>query len=153
MFGKRIFTVPTFMASLHDVLLHLGDLWRAVQSGRVDKAFAERVMLAVTQVNSCRYCTLVHTETAPMAGVRPEEIRAISTHEFGSVPPDQVAALMFAQHYAETSGQPDPEAWQRLIDSYGLDTARDVMVCPYDQPRQSMGNTVDALLSRWHFEI
>jgi AhpD family alkylhydroperoxidase len=81
-FSKRILTVPAFMSSVQEILGHLGDLRRALQSGRVDRAFAERVMMAITQVNGCRYCSFVHTKAALMSGVTSEEIRAIRIGAF-----------------------------------------------------------------------
>lgn len=149
MFSKRILTVPAFMASVHEILGHLGDLRRTLQSGRVDRAFAERVMMAVTQVNGCRYCNFVHTKAALLSGVTSEEIRAIQTSEFDKIPTDQVAALMFAQHYAEMDSHPDLEAWQRMISMYGADITRDLMVyIRLISLANLWGNTFDALLSR-----
>lgn len=149
MFTKRILTLSAFTTSVWDIFDHLGDLRHAIQSGRVDRAFAERVMMAVTQVNGCRYCSFVHTKAALLSGVTSEEIRAISTHEFGQVPPDQIAALMFAQHYAGTGEHPDPEAWQRVIADYGLTAARDLMVyIRLISLANLWGNTFDAVLSR-----
>jgi AhpD family alkylhydroperoxidase len=127
----------------------VGDLRQAVQSRRIDRAFAERVMLAVTQVNGCRYCSFAHTRMALTAGVTSEEIRAIEANEFGKILPDQVTALMFAQHYAEMDGHPAPEAWQRMIDVYGADVTRDLMVyIRLISLANLWGNTFDALLSR-----
>lgn len=147
--GKRIFTVTTFASATEDVLAHLGDLWQALLSNRVDRAFAERVMLAVTGVNACRYCSFFHTRSALLAGVTSSEIQAIAVREFDQVPPDQVVALVFAQHYAETGGHPDPEVWQRVVVAYGPDTTRDLMVwIRLISLANLWGNTFDALLSR-----
>ena len=61
MLGKRIFTITTFASAVEDVLAHLGDLLQALLGRRVDRAFAERFMLAVSRVNGCRYCSFVHS--------------------------------------------------------------------------------------------
>jgi AhpD family alkylhydroperoxidase len=148
-FTKRILTLSAFTTSVWDIFDHLGDLRHAILGGRVDRAFAERVMMAVTQVNGCRYCSFVHTKAALLSGVTSEEIRAIQTSEFDKIPTDQVAALMFAQHYAEMDGNPDPEAWQRMITVYGADITRDLMVYfRLISLANLWGNTFDALLSR-----
>jgi hypothetical protein len=55
-YNKRIYKSPwEFFAAIKDMLFHLGDIKAAVRSGRIDHAFAEKIMLAVTQVNDCRY--------------------------------------------------------------------------------------------------
>ena len=40
-------------------------------------AFKERLMLAVTEVNDCRYCSYFHTRQALKSGVSPEEINRL----------------------------------------------------------------------------
>ena len=69
LFHKRIFSIKTFNAALDDLVAHLGDLRAAMRGRRVDHAFSERIMLAVTQVNGCRYCDFGHTRLALRAGV------------------------------------------------------------------------------------
>ena len=77
------------------------------------------------------------------------EIQAIAVLEFDQVPSDQVAALIFAQHYAETGGHPDPEAWQRVVEICGPNTARDLMVwIRLISLANLWGNTFDVLMSR-----
>jgi hypothetical protein len=63
--------------------------------------------------------------------------------------PQEATALLYAQHWAETRGQPAPEARQRLIAAYGAEAAahiegvlRPIMLGNY------WGNTFDALLYR-----
>jgi hypothetical protein len=43
------------------------------------------------------------------------------------VPQEESVALIFAEHYAESMGKPDPEAWQRVVDTYGPDIAEDIL--------------------------
>ncbi|MBN1121100.1 MAG: carboxymuconolactone decarboxylase family protein [Anaerolineae bacterium] len=152
-FKKRIFDMPTFKATIDDVVDHMDDLKSASRSGRISKAFSERIMLAVTQVNGCRYCEYGHTRSALAAGVSDEEIRSIMSAEFDDLPQDEVVALMYAQHVAESKGNPDPDATQRLEDTYGPDTARDIQA----YIRMIMfgnlyGNTFDAFLNRLTFK-
>lgn len=148
-FNKRVYTIHTFRTAVDDAVAHLGDLRAAARSGRVSRQFAERIMLAVTQVNGCRYCQYGHSRAALRAGVTPQEIEQLAAGELGEMPPEEIVALMFAQHYAETEGHPDPETWQTLVATYGPETARDVLA----YIRMIMignlsGNTLDALLSR-----
>ena len=151
-FRRRIYNINEFKAAIDDAFAHLPDMKRAMHAGRVDKAFSERIMLAVTQVNGCRYCSYGHTKAALSAGLTPEEIQALLAGEFSDAPPEQLPALLFAQHYAESEGNPDPEAWRRLVETYGPETAQDILA----NIRMIMvgnlsGNTFDALLYRLTF--
>jgi AhpD family alkylhydroperoxidase len=149
-FNKRILTFPSFLATVDDVFAHLDDIRAAARAGRVSRAFAERIMLAVTQVHECRYCNYGHTRSALRAGVGEDEIEAIRQGCFDGLPRDEVVALIFAQHYAEQGGHPDPDAWQRLVETYGEQTARDIMA--YIRMitfGNLLGNTFDAVISRF----
>ena len=148
-FDKRIYTIATFRRALDELFVHLPELRAALRGGRVSKPFAERIMLAVTQVNGCRYCHYGHARAALAAGVTPAEIQHLIAGELGRLPADEVIALTFAQHYAETEGNPDPAAWQRLVDTYGPETARDIMAyIRMITLGNLLGNTFDALLYR-----
>jgi AhpD family alkylhydroperoxidase len=148
-FRRRIYNINEFKTAIDDAFEHLPDMKRAMHAGRVDKAFSERIMLAVTQVNGCRYCSYGHTKAALSAGLSPEEIQALLAGEFSDAPQNQLPALMFAQHYAESEGAPDPEAWRQLVEFYGPETAQDILA----NIRMIMvgnlsGNTLDALWYR-----
>jgi AhpD family alkylhydroperoxidase len=85
----------------------------------LDPAFRERLMLAVTAVNDCRYCSYAHTRRALEEGISQEEIKALATGAFDGCPPEQVEALCYAQHWAEANGRPDPAARARVLERYG----------------------------------
>jgi AhpD family alkylhydroperoxidase len=149
-FNKRVFNITTFRAAMDDLVDHLGDLRAAMRGKRVSKAFSERIMLAVTQVNGCRYCDYGHTRLALQAGITREEIDALAAGSFDQSPGEETIALLFAQHYAESKGQPDPESWERLVETYGEDTARDILVyIRMITVGNLYGNTLDAFFSRF----
>lgn len=43
------------------------------------------------------------------------------------VPEDELPAIAFAQHYADTEGHPDRLAWRTLVDAYGQDRALGIL--------------------------
>ena len=47
--------------------------------------------------------------------------------DFEDVPPDEMSAIMFAQHYADNRGRPSRESWRRIVETYGPSTARGVL--------------------------
>ena len=149
-FDKRIYRPRTLIADLVKMITHMDDLRAAARADRVDRAFAERIMLAVTEVNGCRYCSYGHTRAALQAGVSEQEIQSLKIGDFEALPDEQRVALLFAQHYAEQGGNPDPEARERLVATYGEDTARDILAyIRMITLGNLLGNTFDAILSRF----
>ena len=130
-FKRRYFHTPYgFLASFASIVAHLGALPGLV-GGRVDMAFRQRLWLAVTSVNDCRYCAWAHSKLALQSGVAAEEVEALSSGGITNSPPEQRPALLYAQHWAEQDGRPDPEARARLVETYGKRTARviELLLC------------------------
>jgi len=148
-FKKRIYTFPTFRADVHQIFDHIDNLRQAARSGRVSKAFAEKIMLVVSCVNGCRYCCYGHSQTALAAGVSETELQSLLALDLGTFPANEVTALTFAQHYAEADCLPDPSAWQRVVTYYGEETAQDILsYLGMITFGNLLGNTLDALISR-----
>lgn len=106
-------------------------------------AFRERLMLAVTQVNRCTFCSRYHTREALKAGVPDDEIAAILDAEFDGVPADQQVAVLFAQHWADTQGAVTPEAADRLEQAYDPATRADILLALH------FINAMNALMKRF----
>lgn len=102
-------------------------LGRARKEGDLDKNFMERMMLAVTEVNGCPLCSYAHTKMALESGMSLEEIQNLLAGTMDAIPSDELAAILFAQHYAETRGNPSEGSWQRIVDIYGLTTASGIL--------------------------
>ena len=119
-FDKRIYTLPTFLASVSDLFHHRGDLHMVVRRRHIDPALAEKLMLVVTEVNRCRYCHFVHTHAALRAGVTEQELSYLRAHDFAGLPVKDAAALQFAQHYAEQQGRYDQASSKHVVELYGL---------------------------------
>lgn len=148
-FNQRIYTYPTFRVDVYRIFDHMDDLRRAARGGRISKAFAEKIMLVVTSVNGCRYCSYAHSRAALAAGVSEQEMQSLLALDLGTFPINEVTALTFAQHYAESNGQPDPAAWQQVVVYYGEETAHDILAyLRMITFGNLLGNTFDALLSR-----
>jgi AhpD family alkylhydroperoxidase len=126
-FMKRLYRAGDYYRILSDLITRMGDMSTAHRSGHVSKPFMERIMMAVTEVNGCRYCSYFHSRVALKAGLEKGEIKRTLAGDFGMAPEEELAALYFAQHYAESAGQPQPEALQCLVDIYGEAKARDIL--------------------------
>jgi AhpD family alkylhydroperoxidase len=148
-FNKRIYTLPALREAVREIISHFDDLRAASRGGRIGKALAEKIMLAVTQVNGCRYCSYGHSRAALAVGVSEAELQKLLQGEIGDFPEQEAVALAFAQHYAESGCQPDPASVQRLVDYYGPEAARDIHAyLRMITFGNLLGNTFDALLSR-----
>lgn len=87
----------------------------------------ERIMLAVTEVNGCDICSYAHTKMALQAGMSNEEIQNMLSGGKSDVPSDELQAIMFAQHYADSRGKPAREAWDRIVETYGLNKSYGIL--------------------------
>lgn len=83
-------------------------LWRALfRRRRIDKRFAERPMLAVTEVNGCAACSYAHTGMALAQGMPRKENEAFLSASDVYVVPDEASAILFARHYADSGARPE----------------------------------------------
>ena len=124
-FSKRFYTSGGEF--LRDVL-YLGRNVREISSvrlgGHISPAFRERLMLAVTAVYGCRYCSHFHAKQGLKSGVGHEEAAALLSGSLETCSPEEAVALLYAQHWAESNANPDAEALRRLEDTYGTDKAK-----------------------------
>ena len=118
----------------------------------ISDAFRERIMLAVTEVNGCRYCQYAHAKMALEAGLTQEEIETLSSGSFHNCPAEEVPALLYAQHWAENNSQPDDETRQKILDIYNEATV-EAMELAMRMIRMGnlLGNTWDYFLFRLSF--
>ncbi len=70
-------------------------------------------------MNGCRYCAYAHARMALAAGVAQADVDAMARGSLGGSPPEQVPALLYAQHWAETDARPDPAVRERILETYG----------------------------------
>lgn len=94
----------------------------------MDRQLRERVMLAVSEVNGCAMCAHFHARLALKAGIDNVEVQEILRAGYDSVPNEHLTAVLFAQHWADTQGDVDPEARMRLDASYEAETVARIML-------------------------
>lgn len=123
-FNKRTYkNIGDFWADLLFPIKNRHKLREIRQKRLVSSAFRERLMLAVTAVNQCRYCSYFHARQALKSGVPQQDISNLLAGEIDACPPEEAPALAYAQHWAESDSKPDPEAADRLRAIYGEDKA------------------------------
>lgn len=125
--GRRLYSVRESYRILYNGLRTIRYLARAWWTNELSRDFIERIMLAVTGVNDCAVCSHGHAKMALEAGMSSEEIRDLLAGVMDGVPADDVPAVLFAQHYADSRGSPSKESWERIVDLYGLSRARGIL--------------------------
>jgi AhpD family alkylhydroperoxidase len=112
--------------SLGEVLTDFRAIWsrrepvrEAMGSEGLDLAFRERLMLVVTGVNGCRYCFYAHAREALAEWIAQDEVNALEAGIFESSPSEEVPALLYAQHWAETDVEPASAVRERTERRYG----------------------------------
>lgn len=123
---------------------------KALRDGAlIDRDFQERLMLAVTEVNGCRYCAYAHSKMALTAGLTTSDIAALATGDVSGAPEEQIPALLYAQHWAECDARPDPAARQSIVDRYGVEKTEAIeLTLGMIRVGNLWGNTGDYLLYR-----
>ncbi len=148
-FRKRTYTFRTFITDIQKIMNHRKYIREAHRSRRVSKKLSEHIMLVVTGINECVYCEWGHTNFALNLGTTMKEIDALLSKEFSDFPPDEYQALVFAQHYAESAGQPSKEEVTKLLTEYGLEKGRDIIIfCEMITMGNLLGNSISAFFSR-----
>jgi AhpD family alkylhydroperoxidase len=109
-------------------------------------------MLAVTEVNQCRYCSYAHTKMALRTGLVASEINQILGHEAEGSPEEEIPAILYAQHWAANDGHPDSEPRSVLVSLYGINKAEMIEnILRLMRFGNLIGNSLDYLLFRISF--
>lgn len=147
-FKRRIYgSLREMMADVIWPLRNRARLRQAMGSGLVSPQFRERLMMAVTAVNQCRYCAFYHTRESARVGMPQNEIRGLLSGELALAPEEELPALLYAQHYAEENGRPDPVARHSLQTTYGPSRAQAIeTVLRLIRMGNLLGNSTDWLL-------
>jgi AhpD family alkylhydroperoxidase len=119
-FNKRTYKNPKELFS--DLLFPIRNgrrLKQAKKQGLITEAFQERLMLAVTAVLGCRYCSYFHAKQALKSGISSQEISRLLSGDMANCPEEEAVAVIYAQHWAESDAHPDPEAYRKLRQTYG----------------------------------
>ena len=121
--GKPLFSLPETYRILVNAIRTMSYMMRGEKSGFLSAALRERLMIAVTEVNGCAMCSYAHARMALESGMQEAEIRSMLDGELHDVPQNEMTAVLFAQHYADTRCVPDRAAWDKLCGQYGRDAA------------------------------
>jgi AhpD family alkylhydroperoxidase len=150
-FLRRYYSGPgEFFRDLGWLLRRRRGIKRAMSGGLISKAFRERLMMVVTEVNDCRYCRSFHVPQAASSGVSEGEIQDILAGQLPAGAPDgELAALAYAQHWAEENARPDPAYRRKVQERYGPETLAGVeIILRMIRVGNLTGNSLDFILDR-----
>ena len=152
-FNRRTYpSVSAFVADLKAIMVQRDQMKPLMRGELIDAAFRERLMLAVTAVNGCSYCSYAHARQALAEGIDNDEIEALQDGVVVNSPREEVPALLYAQHWAETAGKIDPAARERIVETYDEDTAHAIeLALRTIQMGNLVGNTMNYILYRVSF--
>ena len=125
--GRKLYSVPDTYIILFNAMRTIRYMSKSRKNNELSQDFMERIMLAVTQVNACAICSYAHTKMTLEAGLSSEEIQNMLAGVIDDTPPDEIAAVMFAQHYADTRGKPSKDSWERITAIYGQTKAKGIL--------------------------
>jgi AhpD family alkylhydroperoxidase len=67
---KRLTSVTDFNRYVTDAVRDFGAMRKGLKTGLVTPTLRDKIMLAVTEVNGCRYCSYMHAKNAIKTGKR-----------------------------------------------------------------------------------
>lgn len=149
-FKLKVYVLSAFVKDFIIIHKDIPALIASLFQRRISRAFEEKIMLTVTAVNGCTYCAWLHSKAALKAGVDQQEVKQLLSGQFsGPIDDEELTALNFAVHYAETDKKPDRELLNNLIEVYGNKTADDILLrLRLIYFGNLCGNTFKAFLSR-----
>lgn len=149
-FAKRTFTLPLLASSTVAALRAAPVLIKALSNPATSPALREKVMLAVTSVNDCRYCSWVHTGLALENGVDMDELsHVLDSTTFGQLNEREAIAVLYGKHFADTLRNPSAEAEQALQKSWTEKERAEIMAYIHAIYFANLsGNSADAWLAR-----
>jgi AhpD family alkylhydroperoxidase len=129
-FPKRLYAgFGDFGRDIGFLLKNRPSIRLAMRGDIISESFRERLMLMVTQVNGCRYCSYFHAKEALKAGIAVDELEILLAGEIpNDTPEDEIPALLYAQHWAEADSRPDPQIQQKFMDTYGVEKTEAIEV-------------------------
>jgi len=154
-FEKRVYGgLREFLADVRFIAGNQRLLRRSQRQGLIIPAFRERLMVAVTAVNDCSYCSWAHTRQALKQGISKEELDGLFSGDLEQSPEDERTALLYAQHWADANANPSPEAVRKLVETYGDEKAAAInVILRMIRVGNLMFNTWDYFLFRISFGI
>lgn len=126
-FGRKLYSITEFYRICYLTFFSIPTFIITKKNKILSDQLAERVMLAVTEVNGCAFCSYAHTKMALETGIKDKEIQNMLAGINDDVPKGEMAAVVFGQHYADSRGYPSKKSWETVIKTYGKQKAEGIL--------------------------
>jgi AhpD family alkylhydroperoxidase len=153
-FPRRLYSgFGEFWADFRYILANRPTLKAAMRGDLISVQFRERLMLMVTEVNGCRYCSYFHAQEALKAGISEGELKSLLAGSLpAEAPVEEIPALLYAQHWAESNIHPEPEIRQKFEATYGAEKSAAIhLILRMIRVGNLSGNLWDSILYRLSF--
>ena len=152
-FQRRIYPSPVEFFRDFNYMMARRSLIRETMRSQISAEFRERLMMAVTEVNGCRYCSYYHARMALESGIEESELQEFLQGSIpANIPQEEITAVLYAQHWAESNAQPDKQAQEKLLAVYGQQKYDAIhIVLRMIRMGNLLGNTWDYLLYKISF--
>jgi AhpD family alkylhydroperoxidase len=150
-FKKRTITAPQLMGRLASLVPELGTMYRVWLKQEVEPGFREELMLAVSRLNGCRYCSWGHYEWAQISGVSNEELAQVEQLDPAGFNRRKWVAISYVRALVtENFERVQPELRRAMQHKYSPREIRQIELIANVMDVGNRGsNTFDAMLSRF----
>jgi AhpD family alkylhydroperoxidase len=149
-FRKRTMTAGQFVRSAGSLATEAGTIYRIWARHEVDPGFREELMLAVSKLNDCRFCTWGHHEWAQMNGISNEELARLEQLDPTGFDRRKWLAITYVRALVQQDfRRVQPELRRAMQHKYSPREIREIELIAKVMDIGNRGaNTFDAMLSR-----
>jgi AhpD family alkylhydroperoxidase len=149
-FKKRTITAPELVGRVASLAPELGTMVQVWLRQEVHPGFREELMLAVSQLNGCRYCSWGHHEWAHISGVSNEELARLEQLDPKGFDRRKWIAISYVRALVkEDFRRVQPELRRAMQHKYAPREIRQIELIANVMDIGNRGsNTFDAMLSR-----
>ena len=149
-FKKRTITAAELAGRMGSLVPELGMMYRVWLKQEVDPGFREELMLAVSRLNGCRFCSWGHHEWAQISGVPDEELARLEQLDPSGFDRRKWIAISYVRALVkEDFKRVQPELRRAMQHKYSPEEIRQIELIAKVMDVGNRGsNTFDAMLSR-----
>ncbi len=151
-FRKRTYRLFEFVRGLRGIWSDRREIRAIWTKGRMHPALREKIMVAVAEVNGCRFCSFAHREWALDVGVSDVELAQLEGMRPEDFDRNTWLAIVYARTLAvEDFGPIDASLERQLAENFSDEKRRDIDVVARSMTLANRSaNTLDAFLARWN---
>ena len=149
-FRKRTITTRQLLGDVISLTPSVGTIYRVWLKHEIDPGFREELMLTVSELNHCRYCTWAHHEWAQMVGVSDEELAQVEQLDPKGFDRRKWLAISYVRAMVSANfGRIDDVLVGEMKTNYSAQEIKEIdIVARIMDIANRSANTWDALLSR-----